>query len=59
MTPLERFYHEIRKVPIEDHELEKVKQILKKKHLYPLILTNFGTSLTSSKKRIGHRKVYL
>ena len=49
----------MRKLPIEDHELEKVKQILKKKHLYPLTLTNFGTSLTSSKKRIGHRKVYL
>ena len=25
MTPFELFYHEIQKLPIEDHELEKVK----------------------------------
>ena len=30
MTPFELFYREIRKLPIEDHELEKVKTEIKK-----------------------------
>ena len=30
MTPFELFYREIRKQPIEDHELEKVKTEIKK-----------------------------
>ena len=30
MTPFELFDREIRKLPIEDHELEKVKTLIKK-----------------------------
>ena len=30
MTPFELFYREIRKLPIEDHEIEKVKTEIKK-----------------------------
>ena len=30
MTLLQRFYYEIQKLPIEDHELEKVKTEIKK-----------------------------
>ena len=50
MTPFELFYREIWKLPIEDHELEKVKTEIKRKRIRRLITIIFGMSLISAKK---------
>ena len=50
MTPLETCYCEIRKLPIEDHELEKVKTDLKKEAYSLFDNYNFWNELNISKK---------
>ena len=50
MTPLERFYHEIRKVPIEDHELEKVKTEIKKEAYWSFDNYSFWNELNITKE---------
>ena len=45
------FYREIRKLPIEDHELEKVKTGIKKEYCIRRLITMiFGMSLISASK---------
>ena len=51
MTPFERFYREIRKLPIEDHELEKVKTEIKKE-AYTFDNYNFWNELNISKEEL-------
>ena len=50
MTPLELFYREIRKLPIEDHELEKVKTEIKKEVYSSFDNYNFWNELNISKE---------
>ena len=50
MTPFERFYREIRKLPIEDHELEKVKTGIKKEAYTSFDNYNFWNELNISKE---------
>ena len=48
MRPIELFfYREMRKLSIEDYELEKIKT-LKRKHIPRLIIVTFGMSLMSA-----------
>ena len=52
MTPFELFYREIRKLPIDDHKIEKVKtlrQRLRRTRIRRLITIIFGISLISAK----------
>ena len=49
MTPFELFYREIRKLPIEDHELEKVKTEIKKEAYSSFDNYNFWNELNISK----------
>ena len=50
MTPFELFYREIRKLPIEDHELEKVKTEIKKEAYSSFDNYNFWNELNISKE---------
>ena len=50
MTPFELFYREIRKLPIEDHELEKVKTEIKKEAYSSFDNHNFWNELNISKE---------
>ena len=50
MTPFEFFYCEIRKLPIEDHELEKVKTEIKKEVYMSLNNYNFWNEFNISKE---------
>ena len=50
MTPFELFYCEIQKLPIEDHELEKVKTEIKKEVYMSLNNYNFWNELNISKE---------
>ena len=52
MTPFERFYREIRKLPIEDHELEKVKTGIKKEAYTSFDNYNFWNELNISKEEL-------
>ena len=52
MTPFERFYREIRKLPIEDHELEKVKTEIKKEAYTSFDNYNFWNELNISKEEL-------
>ena len=52
MTPFERFYREIRKLPIEDHELEKVKTGIKKEAYTSCDNYNFWNELNISKEEL-------
>ena len=54
ITPLEPFYRKIRKLPTEDHELEKVKTEIKRKCIHCLIIIIFGMNLISAKKSSWH-----
>ena len=49
MTPYELFYREIRKLPIEDHELQKVKTKIKKEAYSSFDNYNFCNELNISK----------
>ena len=50
MTPFELFYREIRKLSIEDHELEKVKTEIKKEAYSSFDNYNFWNELNISKE---------
>ena len=50
MTPFELFYREIRKLPIEDHEIEKVKTEIKKEAYSSFDNYNFWNELNISKE---------
>ena len=50
MTPFELFCREIRKLPIEDHELEKVKTAIKKEAYSSFDNYNFWNELNISKE---------
>ena len=50
MPSLELFYHGIRKLPIEDHELEKVKTEIKKEACSLFDNYNFWNKLNISKE---------
>ena len=52
MTPFERFYREIRKLLIEDHELEKVKTEIKKEAYTSFDNYNFWNELNISKEEL-------
>ena len=49
MTPFKLFYRAIRKLPIEDHKLEKVRQI-KKEAYSSFVNYNFWNKLNISKE---------
>ena len=51
MTPFELFYRETWKLPIEDHELKKVKAEMKKEEYSSFDKCNFWNKLNISKKR--------
>ena len=50
MTPFVLFYRKIRKLPIEDHELEKVKTKIKKEAYSSFDNYNFWSELNISKE---------
>ena len=50
MTPFVLFYREIRKLPIEDHQLEKVKTEIKKAAYSSFDNYNFWSELNISKE---------
>ena len=50
MTPFELFYREIRKLPIEDHELEKLKTEIKKEAYSSFDNYNFWNELNINKE---------
>ena len=50
MTPFELFYREIRKLPIEYHELEKLKTEIKKEAYWPFDNYNIWNELNISKE---------
>ena len=50
MAPLEPFYREIRKLPIEDHELEKIKTEINKEAYSSFDKYNFWNELNISKE---------
>ena len=50
MTPFELFYREIRKLPIEDHELEKLKTEIKKEAYLSFDNYNFWNELNINKE---------
>ena len=50
MTPFELFYREKRKLPIEDHELKKVKTEIKKEAYSLFDNCNFWNELNISKE---------
>ena len=50
MTPFELFYREIRKLPIEDHKIEKVKTEIKRKEYSSFDNYNFWNKLNISKE---------
>ena len=50
MTPFELFYREIPKLPIEDHELEKVKTEIKKEAYSSFDNYNFWNEFNISKE---------
>ena len=54
MTPFELFYREIRKLPIEDHELEKVKTEINREAYSSFDNYNFWNELNTAKKSFWH-----
>ena len=50
MIPFELFYHEIRKLPIEDHELEKLETEIKKEAYSSFDNYNFWNELNINKE---------
>ena len=50
MTLLQRFYYEIQKLPIEDHELEKVKTEIKKEAYWSFDNYSFWNELNITKE---------
>ena len=57
MTPFELFYCEILKLPIEDHEIEKVKTEFKKEAYSSFGNYNFWNKLNISKEEFFLQKV--